>query len=87
MAAICSVVMVYANHTFPGMTRIITSLVTACAGAGGAVFPAIVGYAMDRLPTPGVLWMFFGLAAALWLALFSVTVSFRLCQAKIPAAP
>jgi len=83
MAAIYSVVMVYANHTFPGMTRIITSLVTAFAGAGGAVFPAIVGYAMDRLPTAGVLWVFFALGASLWLALLSVSLSFRYFQARV----
>jgi FHS family glucose/mannose:H+ symporter-like MFS transporter len=84
MAAIYSVVMVYANHTFPGMTRRITSLVTAVAGAGGAVFPALVGYAMDRFSAAHVLWGLFGLGAALWLALLTISGSAWIFRASRP---
>ena len=83
MAAIYSVLMVYANHTFPGMTRTITSLVTAVAGVGGALFPATMGYAMDRLPATGVLWFFFGLGALLWLGLVTITLSFRYFHTQV----
>lgn len=58
MSAIYSITMVYANHTFPGNARAVTSLVTAFAGVGGAVFPAITGYAMDRIKPTSIPWMF-----------------------------
>lgn len=85
MAAIYSVLMVYANHTFPGMTRTITSLVTALAGAGGAVFPALIGYAMDHLAINGVPWCLVGLAACLWLGLLAIRLGFRCLHAKMPS--
>lgn len=69
MSAVYSITMVYANHTFPGMERTVTSAVTAFAGIGGAVFPAVIGYAMDRLTPNHVLWLMLAFAAAL-LALF-----------------
>ncbi|NRD79843.1 MFS transporter [Bacillus sp. BRMEA1] len=59
MSAVYSVTMVYANHTFPGMERTVTSAITAFAGMGGAVFPFVIGYAMDRYIPSQVLWMIF----------------------------
>ncbi|WP_152396164.1 MFS transporter [Paenibacillus guangzhouensis] len=51
MSGVYSITMVYANHTFPGMARLVTSLITAFAGFGAAVFPALIGYAMDHTGT------------------------------------
>jgi FHS family glucose/mannose:H+ symporter-like MFS transporter len=85
MAAIYSVIMVYANHTFPGMTRTITSLVTAVAGAGGAVFPALVGYAMDRVAPFAVVWILVALAVFLWAGLSAITLGFRYFHTRLPA--
>ena len=77
MAAIYSLVMVYANHTFPGRTHAITGLVTAMAGGGGAIFPPLLGYAMDHIPITGVLWILFGMALLLLLGLIATTLSFQ----------
>ncbi|PZE19843.1 MFS transporter [Paenibacillus xerothermodurans] len=72
MSAVYSITMVYANHTFPGMERTVTSLVTAFAGIGGAVFPAVVGYAMDHLSPASILWLFIGFAGLLLGALLAI---------------
>lgn len=77
MAAIYSMNMVFANHTFFGRTRLITSLVTATAGVGSAVFPALLGYAMDHLAIGGVLWLLFAMGALLFLGLTAITWGFR----------
>lgn len=86
MAAIYSLVMVYANHTFPGKTATITSLVTAMAGFGAAVFPAMLGYAMDRLTMGGVLWILFGMAAFLLIELMAIALSFQHLVRRTPKA-
>lgn len=57
MSAIYSITMVYANHTFPGMERLVTSAVTAFAGVGAAVFPFLIGYVMDHYPPNQVMWV------------------------------
>jgi FHS family glucose/mannose:H+ symporter-like MFS transporter len=76
MSAIYSITMVYANHTFPGMERLVTSSVTAFAGVGGAVFPFIIGYVMDHYLPNQVLWAIAGFTL-LMLALF-LTIFFSL---------
>ncbi|MDF2578085.1 MAG: glcP1 [Chlamydiales bacterium] len=48
MSGVYSITMVYANHTFPGHARLITSLITGFAGLGSASFPALMGYTMDK---------------------------------------
>jgi FHS family glucose/mannose:H+ symporter-like MFS transporter len=63
MSGVYSITMVYANHTFPGMARLVTSLVTAFAGFGAAVFPALIGYSMDHLSVVSALWYMAGFAA------------------------
>jgi MFS transporter, FHS family, glucose/mannose:H+ symporter len=78
MSAVYSITMVYANHTFPGMERTVTSAVTAFAGVGGAVFPAVIGYAMDHFSPSQVLWMMLAFAMVL---LFSLLLIFGTLQA------
>lgn len=63
MSGVYSITMVYANHTLPGMTRLVTSLVTAFAGFGAAVFPALIGYSMDHSGMVSALWYMAGFAA------------------------
>ncbi len=84
MAPVYSVLMVFTNHTFPGMTRIITSLLTASAGLGGAVFPALMGLAMNHLPVVRVPWLLAALAGMLWIGLLSVFVILRYWLGRAP---
>jgi MFS transporter, FHS family, glucose/mannose:H+ symporter len=71
MSAIYSITMVYANHTFPGMERLVTSAVTAFAGVGGATFPFIIGYVMDHYPPNQVMWVMVAFSLGLF-ALFLI---------------
>lgn len=77
MAAIYSVLMTYANHSFPGRALLITALVTAVAGLGGAVFPALVGHVMDVWRPAAILWGLCAIPALLGLALLAILTLFR----------
>lgn len=82
MAAIYSVLMTYANHSFPGRALLVTALVTAVAGLGGAVFPALVGHVMDHWPPTAILWGLAAIPALLGLALFTILTLFRYLRAR-----
>ncbi|WP_314588932.1 MFS transporter [Paenibacillus terrigena] len=72
MSGVYSITMVYANHTFPGMARLVTSLITAFAGFGAAVFPALIGYAMDHNGTVSAIGYIAVFAAIYLVILLSV---------------
>ncbi len=76
-SAIYSITMVYANHTFPGMERLVTSSVTAFAGIGSAVFPAIIGYVMDHFLPSQILWIVFGFTLLLLIFFSLIFLSLR----------
>jgi MFS transporter, FHS family, glucose/mannose:H+ symporter len=82
MSAVYSITMVYANHTFPGMERMVTSAVTAFAGVGGAVFPAVIGYAMDHLLPKQVLWMILAFVVILLLLFLLIDSSLRILRRR-----
>ncbi|MED3883765.1 MFS transporter [Priestia aryabhattai] len=69
MSGIYSITMVYANHTFTGSARIVTSLITGFSGLGGAVFPALIGFTMDASGITSVLWYITAFACLYLLAL------------------
>lgn len=77
MSGIYSITMVYANHSLPGLTRLVTSLITGMAGLGAAVFPAIVGYAMDAGGPRAALWLTTGFAGLYLAALAAVFALYR----------
>ncbi|MVP00449.1 MFS transporter [Paenibacillus lutrae] len=77
LSGVYSITMVYANHTFPGMARLVTSLITGLAGLGGAVFPALIGYVMDDWGTLTALWMTSGFAVVYLAGLVIVGVSYK----------
>jgi MFS transporter, FHS family, glucose/mannose:H+ symporter len=82
LSAVYSITMVYANHTFPGMERTVTSSVTAFAGVGGAVFPAVIGYAMDRLLPKQVLWMIQGSIIVLLFSFLVIYLSLHIIRQR-----
>ncbi|MFD0590553.1 MFS transporter [Paenibacillus sp. GCM10027627] len=47
-SGVFGIALVYANGLLPGMTERTTSLLVALGGVGGAVFPRITGWLMDR---------------------------------------
>ncbi|MHB1682969.1 MAG: MFS transporter [Bacilli bacterium] len=77
MSGVYSVTMVYANHVLPGATRIVTGLITAFAGIGGAVLPAVTGYAMDHTSPAGVIDLIAGSTFLLLVTLSVILLSER----------
>ncbi|QTL51887.1 MULTISPECIES: MFS transporter [Priestia] len=69
MSGIYSITMVYANHTFTGSARIVTSLITGFSGLGGAIFPALIGFTMDASGITSALWYITAFACLYLLAL------------------
>ena len=82
MSAIYSITMVYANHTFPGMERTVTSSITAFAGIGGAVFPFVIGYAMDHYLPGQVLWILVGFSLLLLVFFLIIYFSLKLMRSR-----
>ncbi|HEX7063912.1 MAG TPA: MFS transporter [Bacillales bacterium] len=80
MSGIYSITMVYANHSLPGMARLVTGSITGFAGLGQAVFPVFIGFTMDHADTSAALWLitgFAGLYAALLLIVFILQMKLR----------
>ncbi|WP_337102284.1 MFS transporter [Paenibacillus sp. YIM B09110] len=55
-SGIFGIALVYANALIPGMTERTTSLLVACGGLGGAIFPRVTGWFMDRYDGGVTLW-------------------------------
>ncbi|KRW92173.1 MFS transporter [Alicyclobacillus tengchongensis] len=51
MSGIYVVTLVFANHSFPEMTTLVTRLVTFFAGIGGAIVPTVFGWLITRSST------------------------------------
>ncbi|GGH74983.1 MFS transporter [Pullulanibacillus pueri] len=73
MSGVYSITMVYANHSFPGFSRQITSAITAFAGIGNAVFPALVGLTMDALNIQMALWLIVIFSTVYIIGLISIS--------------
>lgn len=84
MSAIYSLTMVYANHTFPGMVRTVTSLVTLCAGIGSAMLPGFTGYALDKLVSQSIPWIFVLYAGTLLVLLLAILATVRSARKTYP---
>lgn len=82
LSAVYSITMVYANHTFPGMERMVTSAITAFAGLGGAVFPAVIGYAMDHLFPRQVMLLILGFIVILLAAFLTIYFSLLVIRGR-----
>ncbi|TCP29632.1 FHS family glucose/mannose:H+ symporter-like MFS transporter [Scopulibacillus darangshiensis] len=74
MSGVYSITMVYANHMFPGLARLVTSLITGFAGLGGAIFPALIGATMDRSGTATALWYVVAFAGLYLTALAAIYI-------------
>ncbi|MBD2871635.1 MFS transporter [Paenibacillus arenilitoris] len=55
-SGIFGIALVYSNVLIPGMTERTTSLLVACGGLGGAIFPRLTGWFMDRFDVTATLW-------------------------------
>ncbi|MDO7908299.1 MFS transporter [Paenibacillus sp. JX-17] len=77
LSGVYSITMVYANHSLPGMARLVTVLITGCAGFGGALFPALLGYVLDHAEPAASLWLIGSYAAGFIVLLLGVMAGYR----------
>lgn len=84
MSAIYSLTMVFANHTFPGMIRVVTSLVTLCAGIGSAMLPGLTGYLLDWLAASVIPWVFVLFSGALFVIFLFILATINMVRRAQP---
>ncbi|WP_424769085.1 MFS transporter [Paenibacillus sp. sgz302251] len=68
-SGIFGIALVYANVLIPGMTERTTSLLVAFGGLGGAIFPRLTGWFMDRFQVQATLWYISALVLLMLLLL------------------
>ncbi|MDQ0116330.1 MFS transporter [Paenibacillus harenae] len=73
-SGIFGIALVYANALIPGMTERTTSLLVACGGLGGAIFPRVTGWFMDRYDGGVTLWYVSALVLIMLLVLAAMLV-------------
>ncbi|OXM14622.1 MFS transporter [Paenibacillus herberti] len=72
LAGIFAVALIYVNERLPGMTDRTTSLLVACGGLGGAIFPKLGGWLLDLYGWQRLLQMTAVMAALLLLLLLAL---------------
>ncbi|SDS75819.1 Major Facilitator Superfamily protein [Paenibacillaceae bacterium GAS479] len=72
LAGIFAVALIYVNERLPGMTDRTTSLLVACGGLGGAIFPKLGGWLFDLYGWQRLLQMTAVMAALLLLLLLAL---------------
>ncbi len=72
MSGIFVITLVYANHAFPDQSGVITKLVTAFAGIGGAAVPGLFGWLMDRFSVRDSMWFLTGFTLILLIQLIVI---------------
>jgi len=80
-SGIFGIALVYANVLIPGMTERTTSLLVACGGLGGAVFPRVTGWFMDQYNVESTLW-YIGVLVLFMLLLLAVMLLLGRMRAK-----
>ncbi|MFF2889878.1 MFS transporter [Paenibacillus sp. NPDC057967] len=76
-SGVFGIALVYANGLLPGMTERTTSLLVALGGVGGAVFPRVTGWFMDRYSTGTTLYYLSALVIALIAVLIVLMMAGR----------
>ena len=84
-AGLFGIGLVYANSLLPGTTERTTSILVACGGIGGAVFPRITGWFMDQYTISATLWYLAALVIIL-LSLLIIWIILGVKQARGPAS-
>ncbi|TDY50187.1 FHS family glucose/mannose:H+ symporter-like MFS transporter [Alicyclobacillus sacchari] len=77
MSGIYVVTLVFANHSFPEMTALVTRLVTFFAGIGGAILPTAFGWIMTRTSAFVAVLSLAAFAAILFAAIIAASAFTR----------
>ncbi|MFF2484241.1 MFS transporter [Paenibacillus sp. NPDC058071] len=82
-SGIFGIALVYANGLVPGMTEKTTSLLVAFGGLGGALFPKLTGWVMDRYGVSQTILMIAFLIVLLFIVLLAMLTLGRKQQASL----
>lgn len=77
LSGMFAIALVFINDALPGMIDRTTSILVACGGLGGAIFPKLTGWMMDQFGTSTAQW-FFSILSLLLLTVMIVMM--RLAQ-------
>jgi len=73
-SGVFGIALVYANEMLPGMTERTTSILVACGGLGGALFPKATGWFLDNYSIGTTLWFISVLVGVMLLLLVGMFV-------------
>lgn len=76
-SGVFGIALVYANVLIPGMTERTTSILVACGGLGGALFPKATGWFLDRYSVNVTLWFISILVSVMLILLVSMFIMGR----------
>lgn len=82
-SGIFAIALVFVNEALPGMVDRTTSILVACGGLGGALFPKLTGLVMDRYDTVTSQWLLFVLALLLLSVMVIITMIVQTRKHKV----
>jgi Fucose permease len=71
-SGVFGIALVFANGLIPGMTERTTSLLVACGGIGGAIFPKLTGWMMDSYGADRTVWILGACIIAMFVVLLAM---------------
>ncbi|MGO4111507.1 MFS transporter [Paenibacillus sp. YAF4_2] len=71
-SGVFGIALVFANGLIPGMTERTTSLLVACGGIGGAIFPKLTGWMMDSYGADRTVWILGAFIIAMFIVLLAM---------------
>ncbi|MCK9861891.1 MFS transporter [Paenibacillus sp. ATY16] len=71
-SGVFGIALVFANGLIPGMTERTTSLLVACGGVGGAIFPKLTGWMMDNYGADRTVWILGAFLIAMFVVLLAM---------------
>lgn len=71
-SGVFGIALVFANGLIPGMTERTTSLLVACGGIGGAIFPKLTGWMMDSYGADRTVWILGAFIVAMFVVLLAM---------------
>ncbi|GLX71360.1 MFS transporter [Paenibacillus glycanilyticus] len=85
-SGVFGIALVFANGLLPGTTERTTSLLVACGGIGGAIFPKLTGWMMDSYGADRTVWILGALIVVMFIVLIAMLALGRRQQAEAATA-
>lgn len=72
LSGVFAIALVFVNDGLPGMIERTTSILIACGGLGGAIFPKFTGWVLDHFDTTITQWLLSALALLLFALMLTI---------------